>query len=208
MMQTTRATFQNMYYYPIFLLTEDAARNRMLADLLANEQKRDAAMKLEVYGTLPASAQHKALYDLVDLEKSMITVVVDILRADYNVLNTNLPDIDHWRLQEKAKRLLSMLKSLAERLVHPYQEERYAELIRDAQKWDVSTLHSPAAWNDLILMRVSDIHRHVTRLVDNVRVTIPYGQDAETLASIGTFLESWRAIAREVKDYTRLVSSL
>lgn len=198
-----------MYYYPVFLLTEDAARNRTLADLLASEQKRDIAMKTRLYDSLPAAAQHKAFYDLLELEKSMTGVLVDIFRADYNVLNTSLPEIDHWRLQEKAKRLLAIMKSKGESLVHPYQEESYLEMFREARKWgDWPKVPTPSEWNDIILGRVSDLHRHVSGLIDNVRTALHFGEDAETIASVVTFLEAWRAMAREVKDYTRLVSSL
>ncbi|KAJ3143045.1 hypothetical protein HDU90_002919 [Geranomyces variabilis] len=75
-----------MYYYLFFLITDDVARNRKLADLMLVEQKKDTAVKLAVYDSLPAALQHKALYDLLELEKVL---------TEYNVLTTALPKIDH-----------------------------------------------------------------------------------------------------------------
>jgi hypothetical protein len=148
------------------------------------------------------------LYDLLDLEKALTSTLCDVLRADYNVLTTSLPKIDHWRLEEKAKRLLAIIHTKAKTLTHAYSDSSFATLLADGDKWGESEVNVPSEWNDLVLARVSDVHKHVTRFVDNVRVSVHIGEDAETINSIGSFLEAWRTIGREVKEYARLVSSL
>ena len=195
-----------MYYYPFYLLTDNAVRNRNIAELLTTEQKKEMAVKKALYDSLPAAAQHKALYDLLELEKALTATLCDVLRADYQVFGTTLPKIDHWRVEEKAKRLLAVIKLKVRTLTHQYSDASF--LIGDQVQWGDVPVATPSAWNDLVLVRVADIHRHVSSFIDNVRITVQTGQDAESMSSVGRFLEDWRAIAREVKEYTRLVSSL
>ncbi len=195
-----------MYYYPFLLLTDNTVRNRSIAELLANEQKKEVSVKQTIYDSLPAAAQHKALYDLLELEKSLTNTLCDVLRADYTVLSTILPKIDHWRLEEKAKRLLAVTKTKAHTLTHSYSDINM--LLNERVDWGDAPANTPSEWNDLVLSRISDVHRHVTSFLDNVRITVQTGQDAESMSSVVKFLEDWRAIGREVKEYTRLVSSL
>ncbi len=195
-----------MYYYPFYLLTDNASRNRSIAELLATEQKKEVSAKRALYDSLPEAAQHKALYDLLELEKALTGTLCDVLRADYSVLTTALPKIDHWRLEEKAKRLLAVIKSKARTLTHQFGD--FGTITGDNVQWGDTPVASPNDWNNLVLVRVADIHRHVTGFLDNVRITVQTGQDAESMSSVVRFLEEWRSIAREVKDYTRLVASL
>lgn len=194
-----------MYCYPFYLVTDNASRNRNLAELIATGQKNQLAFKLDLYSSLPEQSQHKGLYDLLELERSLTGSLCDVLRVDYSVLGANLPKIDHWRVEEKAKQVLSTIRAVARAM--PQHHNDITKLLSTGD-WGETPLETPGRWNDLILMRVADMHRHVALFVENANITLLTGQNADENALVVKVLEGWRTIAREIKEFTRLVASL
>ena len=111
-----------MYYYPFLLLTEDDVRNATIADLLDDQALESIALKKALYNSLPDNMPIRALYDLLDIEAVMNKLLCDILRANVNVLKKTLPDIDNWRVKDKLKRSLTMLRRKSVDILHTYDD--------------------------------------------------------------------------------------
>jgi len=202
-----------MYWFPFLSITSDDVRNAAIADIFEDELSESQRLKNEFYSSLHESGvpQHKALFDLLELERLNSTTMLDIFRTNFTVLEAQLPDIDVWRIREKTKRLLTFLRLKGKEIIHPFDDFSFSDKLRKPDLWEDNTIFRdapPQQWNTIILNRISDIHHHLSKLVEHLEKRILTGIDLETTTNTGAYLESTRSITREIKDYTRLINSL
>lgn len=223
-----------MYQYPFLLLTADDIRNSSIADMIEDEMTENTTIKNEFYTSLPSELPKKVLYDLLEIDNTMANIFVEIFRSNMNVLDSKMPDIDVWRVKDKLKRLLTILRRKCPDITHPFDDFLFSDKIRKIDLWEDNKAfnkETPSEWNAIFLNRISDIHRHMYRLVNileprvlvfNQVLSAPSNSTSSTsssfssysesssdvMNSIGKILETCRIMHREVKDYTRLIDSL
>jgi len=217
-----------MYQFPFLLLTSDDVRNANIADLLEDETADYVQMKRELYSALPNDVfPTKPLHELVELEIIMSKMLCDVFRTNLNVLKTELTGMDNYRIKEKLKRVFTILRRKSADILHHYDEYLFSDTLRKLDLWEdnpVLKTGKPADWNSQFLNRISDIHRHLCRLVVVVehkllikqqqlspevdRNKTLFKDDEVIVGNIPKIVETCNIIKKEVKDYLRLVDSL
>ena len=225
-----------MYQYPFLLLTQDDVRNSAIADMFDDEMTDSADMKKKLYALLPDDAPIRALYDLLDMEVTITKMFCDVFRSNMAVFNKQLHDMDTWRIKERLKRTLTIMRRKSGDVLHKFDHYAFADSLHKQDLWEDSPTKkrsSPIDWNGNFLNRVSDIHRHVSRGIAAVEPRLmlqtcqlkSQSEDATSdpnnpktsevnadymdyVSRIPVMLEAMRTIHREVKDYVRLVDSL
>jgi hypothetical protein len=215
-----------MYYFPFLLLTEDDIRNGTIADLFEDDMIDTLAYKKLLYESLPDDMPIRSLTDLSDIQLTVNKILCETLRSNMNVLKKPLPEIDNWRIKDKLKRSLTMLRRKCADILHTYDNYTFSDLLRKPDMWeDHPHFHvtRPIDWNTVFLNRISDIHRHVCKLVEILEIKLllknvmlkktEYNEtnltnDTNLMNSTAKILEACRFIHRETKEYIRLIDSL
>jgi len=210
-----------MYQYPLLLLTGDDVRNATLADLLEDEMIDTTKLKKKFYDNLTDDMPLRNLYDLVEIEVIMTKMICDIFRSHMNVMHKDLPNMDRWRLKERLKRTLTIVRRRCSDILHTFDDYSFGDTLRKLELWEENCSRkdsTPEEWNANFLNRVSDIHRHLFRyitvieprlLVRNQQLKTSDGSEYDdAVNSISKTLEACRTIYKEIKDYVRLVDSL
>jgi cob(I)alamin adenosyltransferase len=219
-----------MYSYPFLLMTMDDIRNASLADMFEDELLDTLKWKTEFYESLPESFPKRALHDLKEIEATITKILLEIFRSHMNILSTKLPAIDVYRVREKLKRLLIMMRRKGVEIMHEYDTEyTFADTVRKLDKWEEHESmrgDNVSDANSVFLNRVSDIHHHLSRLVENMEPrllifsqvsSLPEEQANHALehvsnltssTDISKIAEVCRILYKEIKEYIRLVDSL
>lgn len=214
-----------MYYYPLLLLTSDDVRNNSLADMFQDELSESNSLKNVLYESLENDkVQKKSLYDLLEIENIISKSILDVFRSNMNILNSDLPAIDIWRIREKTKRLLTILRRKCQDLLHPFDNYTFADNLTKSELWEDSVVLGSETdtqlWNSTVLKRISDIHHYLSKLVDSLEKRVLVGnitlesqneefiKTQEIISNLGVISEATRVIYKEIKDYIRLVDHL
>lgn len=216
-----------MYQFPLLLLTEDDVRNSALADMFEDELIDTVKIQKALYDSLMENMPIRSLYDLMEINVIMTKILCDIFRSHMNVLNKELPEIDIWRVKERLKRTLTIIRRKSTDILHTYDDYLFGDTLRKTELWeDNPSVKSskPYEWNANFLNRISDIHKHMHRLTITIEPRLLVktqqlksleNQDdtavndyTETINSLPKILEACRGIHKEIKDYVRLIDSL
>ena len=104
-----------MYYYPFWLLTPDETRNLSVADRIEEELDRFARQRLAFWTELedqnlqPAETK-ESFEGLLDIQREIDGMYLDVARCNLAVLNGPLPQVDHFRIKDKVKKLMGSLR--------------------------------------------------------------------------------------------------
>lgn len=204
------------YTFPIWLLTVDDVRNNQIADMLEDTFDSYKAQKEAFYDSLEGTLfHHKALYDLLEMQTVATKMLLEIFRCNINVLHTELPEIDVYRLRNISKHALAVWRSESKQIVHQLSDDNLLDSIHHPNKWDEHPKFSengePVDWNGIVLSRLSEIHRHIHDLSTHVegRILLNRQGDADLVRRItDNTLPSLRLIFQELQSYCRLVNSI
>lgn len=218
-----------MYHYPLLLLTADDIRNNAIADLLEDDLHLYVATKKQLYSTLPDTFVYKKqLYDNLEFRKISEQMLFDVFRSNMNVLTTTLPDIDNWRIKDKLKRMLTVMRRKSQDFIYPHDDDwNFSDKLNKSDLWEghdsfTAKDGTPSQMNSVLLNRLSDVHKHVYKIAEtcelriyerNICLTNPdkSRMSDETISmidNVGKMTESLRSINKELKEYIRLVDSL
>lgn len=211
----------SIYYYPIWLLTVDDNRNSTLADLFESDMELFLEEKRQFYDSLMGTQyHHKALYELLEVQRLSSLMLIKVFRANLNILNSNLPTMDVYRLKDKTKNLLATWRVKGEHIVHPYDNSIFTDVLRKSEKWDshpklAIEAGDPVDWNGIILSRLSDIHKTLHELFNHgeSRILISMQKDPDEDQDIGqhvatSVLPAVQEIYNQLLGYIRFVNGL
>lgn len=205
------------YFYPLWLLTIDDARNSQLADLFETEIEEFVIQKTKFYDSLGGTQYHsKALYDLLTIQQLATNMLVRLFRSNLNVLNSTLPTIDVVRIKEKTKNVLGAWKTSCLNITHPFDNSQFIDTILKHEKWDGHpklTLETgePVDWNGIILSRLSDIHRNLHELFvygESQILLHIHGQQDIAMHVTTSILVAVQDIHGQLISYLRFINSL
>ena len=202
---------KKMYQFPFLLLTSDEVRNNVLADMINDELETYKISERKFIDELPDSIAKKPLIDLADTEIILTQLLLDTFRSRMNVLNSELPEIDYWRLKDKVKKLLTVMRRKSSELIHHSSDCKFIDLVKKVEMWEdakLFTSKTPIEWNQTVLNRISDIHHNVHNYIETATRNCVHNQNPQIIFMSGQILEVMRVICREYKEYLRLIDSL
>ena len=153
------------------------------------------------------SLQKKILYDLLELEILNDNILIDVFGINLTVFDTNFIETDVWRLREKSKRILSLFQHYSSTTIHLFDTYDFALLVNSNSDWQIID-NSPIRWNNLVLKRISDIHRHYFLFINGIENSIIIGTNISEYGRISELFEALKIIGREIKEYLRLIESM
>jgi hypothetical protein len=208
-----------MYTYPYLLITLDNVRNVAIANLLEEESNREMEYKKQMYENLSDTTVIKELYRLIDINNVMNKMLIDVLQSHITIFfissytsssSLSMSEMDVWRVKERLKRLLTLMRKRCEDLYHNLDNDTFfeksgvpgqsfANIVKDVDEWEgaVNIPGSlPNVWNTIFLKRLSDIHKHMYILTNSLETYILHNRQMSTLTSMIT------------TDYTNLIDNL
>jgi hypothetical protein len=211
-----------MYTFPFLLLTADDVRNGNIADMFDEEISQHLASRKSFFETLPDELPVEHLQDILSIEVLLGNIFSDMCKCNMNILSSDLPEMDIWRVRERVKRLLTLLRRKSVDLIHPFDNFTFSDKVKKHDLWednDAIFSGQPENWNALVLTRISEIHQNVTRFANEMTPRLlVYNQvlkqsdsvdkEREAMDKIEKMVDTTRSIGREVKDYLRLIGSL
>lgn len=207
-----------LYSYPFYLITADQARNTSVYSKMLNEMYQYLDNKETKVNELLAanpSINIGHLTAVMAIEKNITKLLLLALSANYEVLNSELPTMDKYRMKEKAKQLLATARNYLRSLMTPYYTSfEMHDLIAKNDDWDShpvfkSSTTTVSDMNSVVLMKMSLIHRHVSYTLYAIEQHVLSGthnHDAnKVLADVSS---SVTAILTQFTGYTKFINGL
>lgn len=203
------------------MLTEDEIRNNSIADLLEEEAERIETEWKEIVIALDEKIQKKTLYELFEMQKIMSKVLSETFRSKLVKLSNGSSEIQQYQTKERMKRLIALLRTRSEELIHPFDDYQFSDKVRKKDVWENSPIFRQ---NDLSLCvglltsRLSEIHYNIFKLTEKFTfyiITEPqtlnnfqHSKYNDTIRRIGHYLEVCRSIQKELFDYYHFINNL
>ena len=201
-----------MYYYPFWLLTPDETRNASVADRLEEESDRFVEERSELFGLLKDPETKGSLESLTEFQKEADAMFFCVARCNLSILASPLPQVDHLRIKDKIKKLMSSLRRRCVDFDHPWQTAAWADDVYSSGKWEGSsafTTDDPCAWNSVFLARLSALHHHLYLLRTALEPRLLAGLNGNSgSVNVTQVLNTCRKISSLVKEYSRFIDSL
>lgn len=207
-----------LYSYPFYLITADQARNSSVYSKLLNEMYQyldNKETKVNELVTANPSINIGHLTTVMEIEKNITKLLLLALSANYEVLNSELPTMDKYRMKEKAKQLLAAARSYLHVLMTPYYTSfEMHDLIANNDDWDShsvfkSSTSTVSDMNSVVLMKMSLIHRHVTYTLNAIEQYVLSGTHNHDVNKVLTDVSnSVTAIFTQFTGYTKFINGL
>ncbi|KAJ3032283.1 hypothetical protein HDV00_007720 [Rhizophlyctis rosea] len=228
-----------MFTFPMLSLTADENRNRHIGGLLETEASSTFKQRRAFYEGLAGDAtiDSRSLFTVDAAEREIYGALVNIFKMKISSLQGDMPEIDVWRVREKSKRVLGLMRKHISDVAHVIgPPTSFVEKLANATEWEENSVFSVsgdgseddrgddmmAQLNSLILSRFSDIHHAIhgwarwaeMTLLCPARHAHYQGDDTHsniqrvTVESAEMVLGSVRIACREMMDYVRLVNHL
>jgi len=197
------------------MITGDIERNNALADLSEEDLKFTLERKKKMYETMPAdvskSINVKALYDLLEIYKLKETMLHAALRCDPLHEGVGATNAESFRTKSRVRRTLGVLRKVARNVLHPYDDYTLSDNVAKEDMWESHLIFQKATatyadYTNVILQRLSEIHKTLTRLCQFMETIIFTRLDAETILRISGYVESCRLMTDEVQGTLRMLS--
>lgn len=207
-----------LYSYPFYLITADQARNTSVYSKMLNEMYQYLDSKEikvnEIVADNP-SINSGHLASIIAIEKNITKLLLLALSANYEVLNSELPTMDKYRMKEKAKQLLATSRTFLRSLMTPYYTSfEMHDLIANNDDWDSNAVFKTASssvsdMNSVVLMKMSLIHRHVSYTLNTIEQHVYSGTHkpdvTKVLDDVSTSVSS---ILTQFTGYTKFINGL
>ena len=191
-----------MHFNPFLYLSSDHEKNKILYNNLNNEFEVYNQNKMKLYEKIN---QNKVLYDILYIESMLQTIFKEVCNININIFDTTIQEIDVWRLREKTKKILSILKRECTNTIHEYDNYSFVTVVQ--QEWDIDTKKDPMYWNKDILDKISFYFNHIYNFSDLTEKYILANFPTEMTSQISDIKQSVQVVLKETRDYSKLVYS-
>lgn len=198
-----------MYMFPFLLISTDTERNRNLAAMFSRKQEENLEKKRHFYELLHVpELEQKLLQNLIFLDHQNGLILIECLRANVVGISGQIQELDKWRLHEKAKRLLQILRKKCYETLNVFDDTEFTNLILQDNIWKLDVNGNHVTWNNEILNRIASVHGHLYNLIDNAEKSVLAKQNVSEIAGKFDLINlDLKCIHEEIKSYLKLIES-